>query len=242
MTTPNTVFIPAQQSQYLKLVRSGAGVLGFKPTHGVYHEKRFGNEAQALALIAAHGNEADTWVSMATYSDPNKSRSQGNAEGLCALWLDVDAHEGNKYQTVEEVQAALQGFFFQTALPKPTLIHLTGYGIHAIWVFTEIIKREEWQPAADKLQDLAASMFLDADPITADAARILRVPGTLNFRDSENPKLATFKQTGVGLLGFDEMVSAIDQALAKVPTIVKSKGELTAAKNFDCPPTDTNID
>lgn len=242
MTTPNAVFIPAQQSQYLKLVRSGAGVLGFKPTHGDFHEKRFGNEAQALSLIAAHGSEADTWVSMATYSDPNASRSQDNAEGLCALWLDVDAHEGSKYQTVEEVEVAINDFLLQTGLPKQTLIHLTGYGIHAIWVFTEIIKREEWQPAADKLQDLAVRIFLDADPITADAARILRVPGTLNFRDSENPKLATFKETGVGLLGFDEMLSAIDQALSKFPPLPKKRGKHTSTKQFDCQATESNID
>ncbi len=216
--------------------------MGFKPTSGNFYEKHFTNEAQALALIAANGGQADTWVSMATYSDAHASRSQENAEGLCALWLDVDAHQGSKYDTAEEVQAALQGFLFHAGLPKPTLIHLTGYGVHAIWVFTEVIKREEWQPVADKLQDLADRMFLGADPITSDAARILRVPGTLNFRDSENPKLATFTETGVGLLGFDHMALAIDQALAKFPALVKTRGKHTPAKKFDCPSTDSNID
>lgn len=186
------------QREFLQLVRTGPGVLGFKPAKGAFFEKHFTNEAQALAFIAANCGSADTWVSMATYSDPNASRSQDNAEGLCALWLDVDAHEDSKYETVEAVQAALQAFLIHTELPKPTVVNLTGYGVHAIWVFTQVIGRNEWQPVADKLQDLANRMFLDADPITADAARILRVPGTLNFRDSENPKLAVFEETGVG--------------------------------------------
>ena len=229
------------QSAYLRLVRTGPGLLGFKPDKGTFYLKHFTNDAQALALIAANGGKADTWVSMATYSDPNASRSQDNAEGLCALWLDVDAHEGNKNETVEAVQVALQDFLIHTGLPKPTLINLTGYGVHAIWVFTEVIKREEWQPVADKLQDLSGRMFLDADPITADAARILRVPGTLNFRDSENPKLAMLGETGEGPLGFDEMASAIDQALLKVPPVVKKRGKHTAVKKFDSPPTDANI-
>lgn len=229
------------QSAYLGLVRTGPGVLGFKPSKGKFYEKHFNDEAEALALIAANGGQADTWVSMATYSDPNASRSQGNAEGLCALWLDVDAHAGSKYETVHDVQVALQGFLNHATLPKPTLIHLTGNGVHAIWVFTEVIKREEWQPVADKLQDLADRMFLGADPITADAARILRVPGTLNFRDSENPKLAMFEETGVGLHGFDDIASAIDQALAKFPPLVKTRGKHTSTKKFDCPSADSNV-
>ena len=232
---------PQLQLEFLKLVRTGPGVLGFKSNQGKFYEKHFTSEAQAMALIAANGGQADTWVSMATYSDPNASRSQGNAEGLCALWLDIDAHAGSKYETVDEVQAALQGFINHTTLPKPTLINLTGNGVHAIWVFNEVISREEWQPVADKLQDLASRMLMGADPITADAARILRVPGTLNFRDSENPKLATFTETGVGLLGFDDMASAIDQALAKFPALVKTREKYTPAKKFDSPPTPPNI-
>jgi putative DNA primase/helicase len=237
----NQQLMRESQSAYLRLVRTGPGVLGFKTTQGSFHEKHFTNDAQALALISANGGSADTWVSMATYSDPNASRSQDNVEGLCALWVDVDAHEDSKYETVEAVQAALQVFLIHTNLPKPTVINLTGYGVHAIWAFTEVIKRNEWQPVADKLQDLAGRMLLGADPITADAARILRVPGTLNFRDSENPKLAMFQKTGVGLHGFDDIASAIDQALLKFPALAKTRGKHTSAKKFDSPATDTNI-
>lgn len=233
---------PQLQLEFLKLVRTGPGVLGFKPNQGKFYEKHFTNDAQALALIAANGSQADTWVSMATYTDPSVSRSQENAEGLCSLWLDVDAHEGSKYETVEEVQVAIDGFIFHTGLPKPTLTHLTGNGVHAIWVFTEVIKRAEWQPVADKLQDLSSRMFLGADPITADAARILRVPGTLNFRDPANPKLATFTETETGLLSFDDMALSVDRALAKLPPVVTPRGKHSSVKKFDCPESDLNID
>ena len=222
-------------------MRTGPGVLGFKPTQGKFYEKHFNDETQALSLIAANAGQADTWVSMATYSDPNASRSQDNAEGLCSLWLDVDAHADSKYETVDEVEDAVNNFLFQTGLPKPTVIHFTGYGIQAIWVFTQVIKREECQPAADKLQDLASRMSLGADPITADAARILRVPGTLNFRDPQKPKVAKFRETGVGFIGFDLIVSAIEEALSKFPPVLKVRGKHTSAKKFDCPETDSNI-
>jgi putative DNA primase/helicase len=234
--------IPAQQSQYLKAVRSGPGFLGFRDTQNVFFQKHFTDNAHALELISEHGHQSDTWVSMATYSDPNASRSQDNAEGLCALWLDVDAHEEGKYENFEEVQTALQGFITQTDLPKPTLLNLTGYGVHAIWIFSEVITREEWQPIADKLQDLSGRLFLGADPITTDAARILRVPGTLNFRDRENPKLSTFLETGIGYLKFDEMALAIDKALLKFPPLVKTRGKHASVKKFDSPATESNID
>ena len=229
------------QSRYLELVRTGPGVLGFKPTQGKFYEKHFNDENQALSLIAANAGQADTWVSMATYSDPSASRSQDNAEGLCSLWVDVDAHADSKYEAVDEVEDAVNYFLFQTGLPKPTVIHFTGYGIQAIWVFTQVIKREEWQPAADKLQDLASRMSLGADPITADAARILRVPGTLNFRDPQKPKVAKFRETGVGFIDFDLIVSAIEEALSKFPPVLKVRGKHTSAKKFDCPETDSNI-
>jgi len=234
--------LSSQYIDFLKLVRTGPGFLGFKPAKGKYYEKHFNNDDQALALITAHGRQADTWVSMATYSDQNSSRSQDNAEGLCSLWLDVDAHQDSKYETVEAVQAALQSFLIHTNLPNPTVINFTGYGVHAIWAFTEVIKRDEWQPIADKLQDLAGRMFLEADPITADAARILRVPGTLNFRDYENPKLATLKETGAGPLGFDDIALAIDRALLKLPALIKARGKHTLVKKFESVSSDANVD
>ncbi len=231
----------AAQKRFLEIARSGAGVLGFKPVNGAYHEKKFRDDIQALSLIAANGVQADTWISMATYSNPRASRSQNNADGLHTLWLDVDAHEGSKYETIKDVEDALDRFVQHTTLPKPTLKHFTGYGIHAIWVFTEFIRRDEWQPVADSLQDLSARMFLGADPITADAARILRVPGTLNYRSPQAPKLAECKETGVGLHSFNDMALAINQALAKFPAFDKTRRIQNLANAFNLPEIELNI-
>lgn len=229
------------QSRYLKLVRTGPGFLGFKSFKGAFYLRHFKDEAQALSLIAAHGTHADTWVSMATYSDPNASRSQENAHSLRALWLDVDAHAGSKYESVKAVESALEGFILQTSLPKPTLIHLTGYGVQALWIFSEDIQREEWQPTANKLQELAMRMFLGADMITADAARILRVPGTLNYRDPNSPRLATLQNTGESYLRFDDVTAAIDLALAKIPKVANVRVNHVTAQKFDAAETDANV-
>ena len=230
------------QSAYLTLVRSGAGVLGFKPIGGRYYEVRFKDDAEALSLIESHGQTADTWVSMACYSNTAASRTQDNAEKLCALWLDVDAHEGSKYASVADVEKALIVFLEQTALPHPTLIHYTGYGIQALWALSEEIPRDDWQPFADKLQDLSERMLLDADPITSDAARILRVAGTLNFRNPEEPKLAHFKQVVHELQSFDDFGAAVDAALLRFPATQKKRNKHDKAKKFESAETQINID
>ena len=191
-------------------------MLAFTHVNGKFREIRFKDDAEALSLIAVHGVAADTWVSMATYSDPLAARTQDNAEALCALWLDIDAHKGSKYESVSEVEGALNIFINQTLLPQPTAIHYTGRGVHAIWALSQVIDRRDWQLVAEKLQGLAKRMFLNADPITADAARILRVAGTLNFKNPQTPVLAHYKQKVGKLQPFEDFSDAIDAALSKL--------------------------
>jgi hypothetical protein len=229
------------QAQFLQQARSGAGFVCFRPVGGTLFEKHFTDIGGALKLIDLHGKQADTWVSMATYSIPGESRSQKNAERLCALWLDIDAHEGSKFKSVADVKTALDDFLHNTGLPKPSLLHCTGYGIHAIWTFTQAIPKSEWQPVAANLQNLTQRLRLGADPITADAARILRVPGTMNFRNPDEPKLAELEETGVGHQEFDVVAAAIDDALLKFPAEAKAHGKHVFAGKFDCPETNENI-
>lgn len=231
-----------QQDAYLQLVRTRPGFLGFKPVGGRYFEKHFKDQPEALSLIGTYGKQADVWVSMAAYSSPNVSRSQGNAEGLCSLWLDVDAHKGSKYESVSAVENALEHFVHAAELPQPSLLVYTGYGIHAIWTFAEVISKTEWQPVADALQELGKRFFLGADPITADAARILRVAGTLNFRNAGSPVLAKLHETGAGYHDFDAMKRAIENTLAKYPVISEARGRGLDTKKFECPEVKTNID
>lgn len=232
---------PVQQGAYLDKVRTGAGVLCFKSTNGRFQEIRFNTHAEALSLIAVHGTNADTWASMATYSDHSAPRTQKNAEALCALWLDIDAHTGGQYKSVAEVESALDSFITHTFLPHPTVIHHTGYGIHAVWALSEVIPKSDWLPVAEKLQELAKRMFLNADPITADAARILRVAGTLNFKKPQTPVLTGYQQKVEELQSFDELSSAIVSALSKIPTFSDFPNNQDKVKNFGNPETKSNI-
>lgn len=82
-----------------------------------------------------------------------------------------------------EIKRARQG-----NLPAPSYIHHTGHGIHAVWATNQIMPPNEWLPTARVLRGLAEDFGLDVDgEVTTDAARVLRVPNTINFRDRAAP-------------------------------------------------------
>lgn len=228
------------QREFLEICRSGPGVLGFMGLDDDFREVRFANIETALSLIKKYGPTSNTWVSMATYSDPRSSRSQENAESACAMWIDVDAHTDSRYNSPKDALIGVKNFIQLTELPEPNVIHLTGHGIQALWVFDEVIPMEKWQPVADKLQDLVTRYQIGADPITSDASRLLRVPGTLNFRDKENPRRSKLLSVNHDWYSFAAFTSFVDIALNAAPPPAKPrrKQPVTTIRN---PETENNV-
>ena len=203
-----------QSQAFLTMLRSGPGFIGWKTPGGRYQQEAFATVLEALAIIAAHRHEANIWCSMADFS-PGTSREAENALSLKTFWLDRDAH--GPCQTPDDAFGAVYAFVAAAGLPNPDYMHMTGHGAHAFWVLPEPISKAEWQPVANDLQELAKRMNLGADPITADAARILRVPGTYNFRDPDNPIETVLHE---GKAGYTDLLSfhdAIKAALSKYP-------------------------
>ena len=60
--------------------------------------------------------------------------------------------------------------------------------MHVYWPLTEAVSAEQWLDAAERLKRACADNGLLADPaVTADIARILRVPNTHNYKDDPLP-------------------------------------------------------
>ena len=206
-------------SKFLAHVRSGPGFLGLGNSNGALQQVHFENDEQAMTLIDRHSKCEKIWVSMASFSDANAGRSQQNAGTLRSLWLDVDVHENSKYKSIDEARSAIDLFITMAGLPKPTLLHMSGHGLHVFWSFLQSVEREKWYPVAQRLQELANHLKLGADPITADAARFLRVAGTLNYRDPANPVLSQIIHISDDLLEFDRVDEAIKKALTDLPAL-----------------------
>lgn len=106
-----------------------------------------------------------------------------------SLYLDLDTtgtHKG--FNNKQGAVIALKDFCVTSKFPFPNILVDSGNGIHAYWTLAEAIPATVWQPLADSLDDLVKAHGLKVDEsITADAARILRVPGTFNYKDPTNP-------------------------------------------------------
>jgi hypothetical protein len=170
------------------------------------------------AAEAAHKfdvNGFDAYYTPATFKDSSKGRKADNALQVKALFLDLDCGEGKPYATQADALKALREFRKGYDLPKCTAVVNSGRGLHVYWVLTRPYSREEWVPVAEQLKAACYEFGLEADPVvTADAARILRVPNTHNFKGA--PPLDV-KLVGKELAGY----VTLEDFTAKLPASVK---------------------
>jgi hypothetical protein len=112
-----------------------------------------------------------------------EQRTQDQCANKKALYLDIDCGEGKLYATKADAVRELYGFC-RSQFVVPTIVVDSGGGIHAYWTFTHEVSLDGWLPMATALKELCELHGLAADPtVTADAARILRIPGTYNVKN-----------------------------------------------------------
>lgn len=121
----------------------------------------------------------------------------GNAEigNMSMIGMDIDVSDPSKPdknlpRTKEEALTLLETFAL-----KPTYTFSSGNGVHAYWVLSEeiVIESEEQRKQAQELVHSFYRGFAEfASPFTFDAthdlSRMLRFPGSMNYKDIENPK------------------------------------------------------
>ena len=142
------------------------------------------------ALHAAHnldGDGYDAYFALGTFEEAG-SRKVANVKQLRSFFLDLDCGQakydkGEGYLTQADALAALREFCKKLKLPRPTIIN-SGRGIHVYWPLTAPVSRDAWIPMAERFKALCQKEKLIIDPsVPADAARILRVPETHNYKD-----------------------------------------------------------
>ena len=132
----------------------------------------------------------DTYFALATFHDAG-SRKVDNVKQLRAFFLDLDCGPSKDFKTQHEAIGALKDFCGKVSLPRPLMIN-SGRGVHVYWMLKEAVDLETWLPVAEKLKRLCVKHNFLADPaVTADAARVLRVPETHNYK-SDPPYDVTY--------------------------------------------------
>jgi hypothetical protein len=127
---------------------------------------------------------------------PKAIRLAKNATWLKSIWIDCDIkekpaswdaeHPGEPwthYETEREALRAFGDFAAKVGLPMPSAIVHSGGGLHVYWISQTPMSPREWEGYAEGLKALLVREAVKCDTgLTTDAARLLRVPGTLNHK------------------------------------------------------------
>jgi hypothetical protein len=194
-----------QTHDFLSAVLGGTGyicVFGANPAKKRVIQKLYATiEAACSAADNLCQEGFDAYFGLARFQT-DKNRRADNALSLKSFFLDIDcgAHK-DETEGYPGGQAdglvALRQFCIKVGLPKPTIVS-SGRGLHIYWVLSNPISVQEWTPVAERLKDLCSEHGLVADPaVTSDTARVLRVPGTSNFKDSPPSEVKIISATSV---------------------------------------------
>jgi hypothetical protein len=127
---------------------------------------------------------------------PKADRNYTNLVACKNLYLDVDVKEDGGYGSQQEAFAAVEGFLKWSELPKPSVVVGSGNGgFHLYWTLDTEVESTEFKNMAGRLIAAAVEFGLLFDKeCTIDSTRLLRPPGTWNF------KYATADESGQWLV------------------------------------------
>lgn len=136
--------------------------------------------AQSICQQLAGRN---VYIAPASFKDSVFGRKAANALQCKCLWADIDVgKEKNSYATLDTAVSALADFSSRTGL-KPTVVVHSGAGLQAYWTFDKPLGVAVWKQLARFFAIFCKQQGLILDPAcTEDAARILRMPGTLHLK------------------------------------------------------------
>ncbi len=165
----------------------------------------------ARAIEKQGKGHVNVWFGASSFKDGSK-RTAVNALARKSIAVDIDTGPTKKYKTKKEAVLALGAFLKASGLPAPTHIVDSGHGYHPWWAFTEAIEIDRWKNTAEMLQNLCELLgfYTDAS-ITADPARILRAPGTTNYKPGMEAVDATLKHESdltINFLSFTNLIAA----------------------------------
>jgi hypothetical protein len=180
-----------------------------------------------------------TWLEMTAYVALNRyagPRGGGRpVVELTCLYADLDTYRQPEFMFLEraEIEEAILGRIDSYGLPVPSVLVDSGRGFYALWLIEPLSGRalQRWQVAQRCLVERLAP--LGADPACCDAARVLRIPGTVNGKVG---RMVTVVRGDGRRYRFDDLADAIYQASGR-PTRRQLAARRRADKAVDDAPT-----
>ena len=120
-----------------------------------------------------------------------KGGKKENIEWVSTFHAEIDyGTDGHRkkplYSNYEETLEAINRFEYE-----PTLIIHSGGGLHCYWVLSSPIHVRETGVVQIEAINKKLSALIGGDSGTQDISRVLRIPGTYNFKLPDNPRPVT---------------------------------------------------
>lgn len=157
---------------------------------GVKKEHAFVTSIEAVVQQATIFDEdkKDAYFGLSTFLNSGR-RTAANARFIRSLFADIDCGDGKAYPTQLSAIEAVSAWCETMRFDVPYIVS-SGGGLHCYWPFTEAVTVAIWQPIAEAFKRSCAAHDLRIDfSVSADAARVLRVPGTRNFKHNKSRKV-----------------------------------------------------
>ena len=192
-------------------------------------EHVFSSSIDELASNAARFNEAkcDTYFALAAFKHSG-NRTAENAKVMRSFFLDLDCAEAGPktYATKEEGMAAFTAFVEKTgldALGAPLMVD-SGGGYHVYWPLTANVDIATWKPVAENFKRLCRQEGMKIDmSVPADAARVMRVPGTTNWKRVRKYNITlpvvVLQEPSPEVFLFDDFAKIVRDNLIDIPPV-----------------------
>ncbi len=115
------------------------------------------------------------------------TRQRGAMVASKTLFADLDV-KTKGYPTQKDALSHIDSLVASGKLPAPTVKVSSGTGVHLHWVMDRALNAAEWYALGPTFSAYLKTLGVHHDAaITSDAVRVLRLPGTFNVKDMNNP-------------------------------------------------------
>lgn len=182
---PATVepFTPTRHGEVLHSAGSARNhvVIARKLSGRGWRQRAYKVEDLPDALSEMTGTE-DAYISQGRFFGYRREVAQ--LAGISALWSDLDFYrvphlrEMHPRGVLEEALPVLE----REKVPEPSLAISSGRGLYLLWLHTEVPRQAlpRWNACQRRISEVLAP--LGADATAKDAARVLRLAGTVNTK------------------------------------------------------------
>jgi hypothetical protein len=188
------------------------------------------------AAVNFDENGFDAYYALGTFEEAG-SREADNVKQMRSFFMDLDCGVNLKtgkpkdFPDQHAAILALKGFVKTNGLPRPFLVN-SGYGVHVYWPLTEPVDFMTWLPVAERLKALAKAQGFKADEaVTADAARVLRVPGTHNHKGDDPKPVTFFGMAAPDPVMFFDFAARLAAVTVSLPTNIPARRYSPAVTN-----------